>query len=432
MDQIRWINHAGFELKTAGIKLVCDPWLTGQAFNDSWALISESKYTPNDFQDVDFIWLSHEHPDHFSPRDLQSIAASDRSRITVLIQKTADGRVRKFCERLDFKVREIADWERVQIAQDVHLTLHIVGDDSLCLIETPNGRYLNINDCVVSDTTALHTEVQRRLGSPDVLMTQFSFANWAGNPGDPSIAALAKDKLDQVETQLRIYQPKTFIPFASFVWFCRHDNFHLNAASNKIADVFTRFATTTDCVILYPGDVYTLGESHDSTLAIERYTEDESSHVAPLDLHDTSYSPTALEALATEHAKRIRRQNWLWTFLPLRITGYIRPVSIYLTDLGQALHYSMFSGLRWASIPRDKTDIEFTSAAFAQMLRYGTGYDTLYISGRFTQRNPSGHIDLSRNFVVLRRNDDGQFFPSVFFDLEKIRTRLKYQLTVSL
>jgi UDP-MurNAc hydroxylase len=63
-----------------------------------------------------------------------------------------------------------------------------VGDDSLCLIETPQATYLNINDCV-----APHTEVLQRdcakIPKVDVLLTQFSFANWAGNPGELPLCA---------------------------------------------------------------------------------------------------------------------------------------------------------------------------------------------------------------------------------------------------
>src|ERR1700759_3968396 len=115
-DRIRWINHAGFELQTEGIRLVIDPWLAGLAFNKSWALLSKTQYQPNDFAGVDYIWFSHEHPDHFSPASLRSVPAAIRADITVLFQATRDGRVAKYCRELGFKeVRELKNWEPLEL-----------------------------------------------------------------------------------------------------------------------------------------------------------------------------------------------------------------------------------------------------------------------------------------------------------------------------
>jgi hypothetical protein len=176
-DRIRWINHAGFELQTQGAKPVVDPWLDGLAFNKSWALISPTRYRPDDFADVDFIWFSHEHPDHFSPSTLRSIPAHIRSRITVLFQETRDGRVARFCRELRFSdVRELQNWEAVELAPGVSFALRKLDDDldSLCFIKTPEHSYLNINDCVMRDSEALHREVLSMTGRLDVLFTQFS------------------------------------------------------------------------------------------------------------------------------------------------------------------------------------------------------------------------------------------------------------------
>jgi L-ascorbate metabolism protein UlaG (beta-lactamase superfamily) len=43
-DEFLWINHAGYELRSAGVRIVYDPWLIGRAFADSWALVSETAY----------------------------------------------------------------------------------------------------------------------------------------------------------------------------------------------------------------------------------------------------------------------------------------------------------------------------------------------------------------------------------------------------
>jgi UDP-MurNAc hydroxylase len=85
---IRWVNHASFLLETGKIKLICDPWIEGTAFNNGWRLVSPTKFAYQDFAVVTHIWFSHEHPDHFSPSNLRSIPEEFRRRITVLFHRT--------------------------------------------------------------------------------------------------------------------------------------------------------------------------------------------------------------------------------------------------------------------------------------------------------------------------------------------------------
>ena len=96
--KIKWVNHASYILEYDGIKMISDPWIEGNVFNQSWSLLAKSKFTYNDYKDITHIWFSHEHPDHFFPPNLLKIPSDYRSNITVLFQKTIDNKVRKFCE----------------------------------------------------------------------------------------------------------------------------------------------------------------------------------------------------------------------------------------------------------------------------------------------------------------------------------------------
>jgi len=62
---IEWINHASFVLNYNNIRLITDPWIEGAVFNESWSLISKTKFKYSDFKRITHIWFSHEHPDHF-------------------------------------------------------------------------------------------------------------------------------------------------------------------------------------------------------------------------------------------------------------------------------------------------------------------------------------------------------------------------------
>mgnify|MGYP003655807813 FL=1 len=66
--QIEFVNHASVLMTHGQVGLLSDPWYSGPAFHKGWRLLVE---TPEDkiaalLPRVTHIWISHEHPDHFS------------------------------------------------------------------------------------------------------------------------------------------------------------------------------------------------------------------------------------------------------------------------------------------------------------------------------------------------------------------------------
>ena len=65
---IKFINHASILISNDNKTILTDPWYSGTSFDDGWMLLYEND--KNEIKDilknVDYIWYSHEHPDHFS------------------------------------------------------------------------------------------------------------------------------------------------------------------------------------------------------------------------------------------------------------------------------------------------------------------------------------------------------------------------------
>jgi UDP-MurNAc hydroxylase len=422
-DEILWINHAGYELRSSGLRIVHDPWLEGMAFGEGWALVSESRYTAEDFDGVDYIWFSHEHPDHFAPGVLKSIPEEVRRRITVLFQQTRDGRVVGFCRRLGFQIRELPDAERVLLSPEVFVTCGTANNDSWLFVETPEHTYFNANDVVGIDWAPIKAALKRPV---DVLLTQFSYASWVGNPGDDErMAAQAALKFQEMDQQIETFNPRILIPFASYVWFCREENFHLNAAANRIDRVYSRYEDRIETVVLYPGDRYQVGEGVDSSLAIARYVADWQRHDRPLAITDVVLSMEELEQLSEKHQQKLHDSNWMWLLQPLRWTKFVRPVAIYLKDLQIGMRYSMFGGILKTGVLRGECEIEMSSASFANLLRNGYGYGTLAISGRFLELRPEASLRLSRHFAIPAQNEQGFGVPGVFLRREYVLGHLR-------
>ncbi len=417
-SEILWINHAGYELRAGGLRIVHDPWLSGLAFGNGWALLSESKYLPEDFLGVDYIWLSHEHPDHFSPAAMKAIPEEARKSITVLYQRTRDKRVVRFCDKLGFNTRELENKVRTPLNEYVAVTCGTVHSDSWLFTETPDFSIFNANDCVGIEWHKVAAALSR---PTDILMTQFSYANWVGNPGEHDrMKAVAARKILEMKDQIAAFKPRTLIPFASYVWFCRDDNFHMNAHANRIGEIAKIFSETVKIAILYPGEIFSPNVEHDNLSSIARYDVDTNSHKTPLTIVDESVTLEALTELALAAQRRLRKMNAMFLLKPLEWLGLPRPVGIYLSDIKEGIFYSMFGGILNAKLRREDCDISFSTASFAAMLKNGYGYATLAVNGRYIELAPGSASKLSRHFAIAAQNEEGFSIAGMLFRREYI------------
>ena len=64
-------NACGIFTGSGGTKVLCDPWLIDGAFEGSWCHYPPLNTSPQDLTEVDAIYISHIHPDHFDERSLK-------------------------------------------------------------------------------------------------------------------------------------------------------------------------------------------------------------------------------------------------------------------------------------------------------------------------------------------------------------------------
>ena len=68
-SSVRLINHASAKISLDNISIVSDPWYEGSVFHKGWKLIHELpiEETKIYLENTNYIYISHEHPDHISP-----------------------------------------------------------------------------------------------------------------------------------------------------------------------------------------------------------------------------------------------------------------------------------------------------------------------------------------------------------------------------
>lgn len=414
--KLHWVNHASFVLEVGDIKLISDPWIEGRVFNQSWELLSNTKFEYKDFGNITHIWFSHEHPDHFFPPNLLKIPKELRENISVIYQDTKDKKVKDFCLKSGFKeFLEIEPLKEYRLNMDLSLINGKVQNDtdSWLLMKTREGNVLNLNDCIFNSVEELQ-KIKSVSGNIDVLLTQFSYACWVGNASDiDSKKNHASEKLLEISERQRTLNPKYIIPFASYVWFCNEDNFHMNEQANKIEDVHNYINNNGgESIVLYPGDVWIPGELHNSQLSISQYKEDRKNiNLGKLQKFD-SVNLNDLQKSAIRNIENCLKMND-----KAKLLSY-QPMFIYLNDHEKAYSFSYKAGLNEElDVQYDDCDIAFHSQNLKYCFDNDWGYDTIHVAGTYEIPKNGKFQNFSEYRWIGRLNNKGM-------RMEGILTRL--------
>jgi len=408
--QVTLINHACVKIAIGDVTVLCDPWIDGPVFNFGWDLLIK---TPMDtdaiMAGVTHIWISHEHPDHFSPKFLNEIAGRYSVRIPILFQATRDKRVKTFCEARGFSVIELPDRVRRRLGAAELICGTSYPYDSWLYLSDGRARVLNLNDCGVRGERDLR-KLSAELGPLDLLLTQYSYAAWKGGPANaPYRAAAARQKLKAVAVQTRVLRPRCVVPFASMVYFSNQENAYLNDRVNRPDDARATIAAAgARPVILFPGDRFDPDEPHDDSPARERYRAVYDGLPAlPLRPPGESVPLPELERQFAAYRSQVYAQNSRLLIALLRrlpVLGAFRPVMIRLTDLDTLVSVSVVDG--FTVVPRGEPDVAMHSSSLSFVLRNAFGYDTLTVNGRF-DATPEGFARMTKSLAIGSLNAMG-------------------------
>jgi hypothetical protein len=378
--KITFVGHASVFLEEEGVGLLMDPWLKGEAFNDSWTLYPQPVLRPEDLTHVTHIWISHEHPDHLSIPTIKSIPAELKSSIVMLFQKHYDTEILDWLKTAGFKeVRELPHGKWVDLSPGFKVVCHQIGHmDSALAIKSRNHTILNLNDCEALIPTL--KRLKRRLGHVDVLLDQFSIAGWPGNPQDVDRRrSAARQVMANFVRDIQYLNPDLVVPFASFVRFSHKENAYMNSIVNTLDDVAANI-DGDKLLIMYPGDAWELsGDRFNGTAAaMDKYRRGWAMvGEQQLRSHETYGMNQILEAAN----KRIEEFQSKYQRFVLR---RVPPVTFYVTDLGSAFRVNLLSQAEEVKIPETDCVVSLSSQAAWYTFAMRFGLPSLGVSGRFT------------------------------------------------
>lgn len=397
--KIEFINHASY-LLIGEIKILCDPWLDGNVFNNGWSLILPSESSPEKLAHVDYIWISHEHPDHFDPKFFKSIPQRFRKKIKILFQWTKDKRVIKFLNNAGYTTIELPLGKRYFLDDKNYLICDRVGMtiDSFLFIEFEGVKILNLNDCqIINEKIINNIKKTINYSSVDVFFNQFNYANWLGNEDKVDLRMeWANNKINQNKKAIDIFKPKYFIPFASYCYFSHVENFYMNDSRNSIEkwyNVFNNY-NGNKTLIMSPGDVWEYDTACNSKTAIKKY-ESQLKNIKPNKINNNVSEKVLIEN-GSEYAKNNKPNFFL--ILYLMIKNKYR-TSFFIWDHDQSYIFSYGKGLCKVDKTKKSCDYEMSSDSLNFIFNNSFGAGTLSVNARYRTKFLDTK-DLSTRFLT--------------------------------
>ena len=371
--ELEFISHASFITRVNGKSIICDPWIKGKVFNEGWALLSKPGNV--DWSAIDYIYVSHEHPDHFNFPTLKSIDIENRKRIKVIYQKHASLRLKKAFLKLEFQnVIELPIY-KWSLIDGIQFYCGSAGSmDAFLAIRHNNRTTLNLNDCIFNDKQ--YKYIKREIGQIDALFTQFSFANWVGNDKDEYNKA--SQKIQDIEKQIKVFNPTYTIPFASFVYFCNEENSRMNNWVNTPLAIEN--LNISGLNFLYPNDVVNLEKPvFQSSKAVSKYMTDFST----MKINSTPNSKSIEDILEVTHKNLITFRK---SINPL-FRRIVKPFSIYIHDIDKTILIDPKEGIVLQVESNEKAKYQMCSQVCWYMFAWGWGPNTLQVSGMYLDLN---------------------------------------------
>lgn len=292
---VTYLGHAAILLEASGQRILMDPWLTDPTYHGTWWHYPPLALRTRDLPKVDYLYVSHEHPDHFDPPTLAQI---DKN-VHVLIANYGRKRFRDRIAALGFRtITELNFGETFHCGEGVRVQLIApdrAWDDSAILLQDGTTTVLNVNDCHLDDATLA------RLGSQYTIDLAFlTFTGASQYPGCFEFPLASKIQrwqdskrahVEEFVNWAKLLRTKRAVPAAGNFALLATDQLHLNTpyyvnTPQEAVEALAAAAPEIEALQMNPGDRWSAAHG------LERL------HAAP----DWSRRMEDIERLSQQHA----------------------------------------------------------------------------------------------------------------------------------
>jgi len=221
-------NACGIFTGREGTRVLCDPWIANGVFEGSWYHYPPLSTTPEDVLDVDAVYVSHLHPDHFDERFFNF----DKN-IPIIALGHGHNFLRKKLLELGYnnlvlvKDGETVSYKEFTITMFAPFTRNNfheaeIGNliDSAMVIECDGVKAFNANDNTPTPETC--TSLKQRFGTIDLAMINYnaagpypaSFGNLSDAEKRTEHDRLLDRNISYMHNLVEMLAPRTVLPFA--------------------------------------------------------------------------------------------------------------------------------------------------------------------------------------------------------------------------
>jgi UDP-MurNAc hydroxylase len=270
--KVTYIGHACMMMESGGTRILMDPWLTDPTYHGTWWHYPPLTHGVRDLPKLDYLYISHEHPDHFDPPTLRQL---DKG-VPVLIANYRRKRFRDRLAAIGFRhIHEINFGEEFRL-NGSGLNVRLIApdrawDDSAILVRDAQTTVLNVNDCHLDDATLerLGTEYQIDLA----FLTFTGASQYPGCFEFPLVSKITRwqeSKASHVEefvSWAKLLRTKRAVPAAGNFALLAPDQLFMNTphyvnTPQDALDALQGGAPEIEGLQMNPGDVWAADDGH--------------------------------------------------------------------------------------------------------------------------------------------------------------------------
>ena len=252
-------------------------------------------------------------------------------------------------------------------------------------------------------------------------MVQFSYALGKSNKHNKQEREnWSHEILKKLSKKIKFLNPKFVIPFASFCYFSKYDNFYMNDSINKIdktIDFLSKENPNTKFLSFYPGDTWDLNSNFSNQDSLNKYKKDyEKINILPFDEQIIHFDN--LRKVCDDFIEITKKNNNLFNFYKVLNK---KKYNIYfkLTDIKKTYFFNFNKSLiEIDNLNDDEPWCSLSTQTLNNLFSSGYGYDALIIGGRF-EANKLGLSSLNSIFKFQAKN-----YQNIYYNFNTILSNL--------
>lgn len=239
--RLTYLQSSTVIIEHAGVRLLCDPWLHDGIYYGAWAQYPPFHFDIKKLGKIDYIYISHIHPDHIDKITLEKL---DKN-IPILIHRFPEKYLKNTIESMGFKTLELEHDTRTHLKNGLHINILAADDcdpkicgrafacnferarfgtnqiDTLAVFDDGKQTILNMNDCPYEIAYKTAQKVLDHYKTIDLLLVGYSGASsypaCYDMPLEEKIIAADKKKMlrmNDAKSYIQMLKPRYYLPFA--------------------------------------------------------------------------------------------------------------------------------------------------------------------------------------------------------------------------